>query len=476
MTLVQYNINVQIHVIRGASMKVKNAVWFMLVITLLFNCSCRVPPSDQVDSSDGETIEQPEPQIMAYRLGGASRVGEDIYFMEGVSFAQAPIYATEYGSENFDVYVPCFDTVCNHSDRTKCCVAISGLGGGIDQFAAFLYNGEPAMVLYNAVDIWFSRPYSNEKVNLLCEDFVKMEQTNAADAYFAYFEWVSAGLRPQRNELLVYGDYLYYVEIKNGVRTQYRMLLDGGEPERVFEENNIIIKTIINDKFYGIRYEVDSDAPEETGEDRDKIRYFRSDMNYGNIEELPEILDFFYLSGDKNFTPRSNTILYADKDFIYVLNDMKVWKVSDSDIYAEPILLSDMEGKIPYEQSADLRQTSWYNNGYIYTVLNTGLHGRSLLDEQGNAGSSTQWYENSMLYSFDIKTGECSSLDISSQSYLITEILYADDQYVYAEGRYAHDDGRGIQGVTIRLTLETMRYEVLLPERFLDYSAETTAG
>jgi hypothetical protein len=253
------------------------------------------------------------------------------------------------------------------------------------------------------------------------------------------------------------------------------MPIEGGEPEPVFEEDNIIIKTIINDRFYGIKYDVDSENPEDFITDREKIHYFRSDMNYLNIELLPEILDFFNLSHGDDFRPTSNVILDADKDFIYVLNDMKVWKISDSDIYADPILLSDMEGKIPYEQSADLWQTSCYNDGMIYSILNVGLNGRSLLDEQGNAGSSTQWYENSKLYSYDIKTGECASLDISSESYLIREILYADDDYVYGKGTYVHDDNRGIQGVTMRLTLDTMRYEAILPDYFLEYSAETAS-
>lgn len=454
-------------------MKIRRILLLMLTALLLFNCSCQKQPSGAENSSDHEEIEQPESQRMAYHFGEASRVGEDIYFMAGVSFAKAPIYAAEYGFEDFEAYIPCFDAVCNHSDRTRCCIAASGLGGGIDQFAAFLYNEEPALLLYTPVDTWFSRPYSNVKVNLICEDFVKLEETDDVAASFAYFEWVSAGLKPQRSELLVYGDYLYYAEIKNGVRTQYRMLLEGGEPERVFEEDNIIIKTIINDRFYGIRYDVSEDSTADI-KNRDSMHYFRSDMNYQNVEDLPEILDFFYLSGDKNFTPKSNTILYADADFIYVLNDMKVWKIPDSDIYAEPILMSDMDGKIPYEQSADLKQTSWYNDGFIYTVLNIGLHGRSTLDENGFA-NSMQWYESSTLYSFNIETGECSSLDISNQSHLITEILYADSEYVYGEGRYVHDDNRAIQGVTMRLTLDTKRYEVLLPDRFWEYSAETAS-
>jgi len=453
----------------------KNFFLIILATLMLFSCSCQKTPGGKDVSSDGEVLEQPEPQRMAYHLGEAMQLGEDIYFMADVSFAKAPVYATEYGSEDFEVYIPCFDTVCDHSDRTKCCLAISGLGGGIDEFAAFLYNGEPALILYNPVDACFSKPYSNVKVNLICEDFVKTEGADLASAALAYFEWVSSGLRPQRSELLVYGDYLYYAEVKNGTRTQYRMPIEGGEPEPVFEEDNIIIKTIINDRFYGIKYDVDSENPEDFITDREKIHYFRSDMNYENIELLPEILDFFNLSHGDDFRPTSNVILDADKDFIYVLNDMKVWKISDSDIYADPILLSDMKGKIPYEQSADLWQTSCYNDGMIYTVLNVGLNGRSLLDEQGNAGSSTQWYENSKLYSYDIKTGECASLDISSESYLIREILYADDDYVYGKGTYVHDDNRSIQGVTIRLTLDTMRYEVILPDRFWEYSAETTS-
>lgn len=454
-------------------MKIRRVLLLLLAAVLLLTCSCQKPPHGQEVSSDGEMTVQPEPQRMAYHFGEAMRVGEDIYFMEGVSFSKAPIYAAEYGAENFEPYIPCFDAVCNHRDRTKCCLATTSVGGGIDQFSAFSYDGDVALVIFNELDISFSRPYSNIKRNLVFEDFINDPYPTDADGILAYLEAISSA--PQKSEPLVYGDHLYYVELKNGVRTQYRILLEGGEPERVFDEDNIIIKTIINDRFYGIRYEnVDPNDPWEALLDRDNLNYFRSDMNYENIEDLPEILDFFTLRGEDHFTPKSNTILYADADYIYVLNGMKVWKISDSDIYAEPIMLSDMEGKVPYEQSADLWQTSWYNDGYIYTVLNIGLQGRSLLDQNGFA-NSMQWYESSTLYSFNIETGECSSVDISSQSYLITKILYADGEYVYGEGRYAHDDGRGIQGVTIRLTLDTMRYEVILPDRFFEYSAETAA-
>ena len=66
-------------------------------------------------------------------------------------------------------------------------------------------------------------------------------------------------------------------------------------------------------------------------------------------------------------------------------------------------------------------------------------------------------------------------LDISNQNYLIDEILYADGRYIYALGRYVHDDNRAQQGVTMRLTLDTMRYEVILPDRFWEYSAKTAS-
>ena len=87
-----------------------------------------------------------------------------------------------------------------------------------------------------------------------------------------------------------------------------------------------------------------------------------------------------------------------------------------------------------------------------------------------------QWYETSALYSFDIRTGECKEFTISSQNHLIDKILYADDKYVYAEGTYIHNDNRAQQGATMRLTLDTMRYEVILPDIFWEYSAETTAN
>ncbi|MBR4034627.1 MAG: hypothetical protein IKJ04_07435 [Clostridia bacterium] len=278
---------------------------------------------------------------------------------------------------------------------------------------------------------------------------------------------------PQKSNPLIYGDYFYYVEIKNGTRTQYRIPLTGGEPERVFEEDNVIIKTIINDRFYGIFFDIEPRTTLDDNIDRDKMHYFRSDMNYENVEVLPEMLDFFSIPVTENIMPQTNAILDADGEYIYVLYQMKVWARPDTDINAEPILLSDMSEKIPSEMSALTWEKLWYNDGVIYTVINTGQYDRSTLDSNGFS-NPTQWYEKSTFYSFDIRTGECRSWDISSQVYLVTEILYADDKYVYAKGRYVHEDNRAIQGVTMRLTLDTMRYEVILPDSFLEYSVDTT--
>ena len=454
-------------------MKVRNVLLLVLTTVLLFNCSCQKPQSGQESSSDGEVIEQPVLPSMAYHFSEASRVDDDVYFVLFVSAqTSARIAASEYGSENFEIYTPCFDTVCNHADRLKCCLAT--YSGNINMpISVFSYNGEPSIVIFNEDDICFSRPYSNVKVNLVVEDYVNEPFPTDKAGVLAYLEARSSA--PQRSNPLVYRDYFYYVELKDGTRTQYRIPLEGGEPERVFEEDNIIIKTIINDRFYGIKYDVDPENPENFITDREKIHYFRSDMNYENVETLPEILDFFELPIGENFRPVSNVILDSDREYIYVLNQKKIWAIPDYDITAEPILLSDIEGKIPLDLPSLSIYKTWYNDGVLYTVLNTDQYNRSLLDRQGNSTSSTQWYEISTLYSFDIRTGECNSLDISSPSYLITDILYADEKYVYGEGRYAHDDGRGESGLTMRLTLDTMRYEVILPDDFFEYSAETTS-
>ncbi len=466
--------NNRLHVIKEAAMKAKKALLFIFVITLLYICSCGETTIDQGDTFDAVAVEQPEPQRMAYHLSGASRVGDDIYFVGGVSFNKAQIFATEYGAENFEPFIPCFDAVCNHWDRTKCCIATGAFLKYTDKIMALLHEGEISLVLFGDNDISFSKPYSNVKTNLVCDDIVYMEYPTEDSEVMGFLEALSSA--PNRSNLLIYGDYFYYTEIKNGTRTQYRIPLTGGESKRVFEEDNIIIKTIINDRFYGIRYDIDPANPEEIIRDRDRIHYFRSDMNYENIEPLPEMLDFFSLLDEDNIRMNTNAILDADKDYIYVLYQMKVWAIPDSDIYAEPVLLSDLSEKIPSDLPRLTWDRMWYSDGVLYIILNTGHYGRSLLDRQGNSGASTQWYEKSELYSFDVRCGECKTIDISDQSYLISWIRYADDKYVYAEGSYAHNDGRGIQGVTMRLTLDTMRYEVILPDDFLEYSAETTAN
>ena len=445
----------------------KKIVLFILAITMLFCCSCQKTPEPP---SDGEITEQPEPQRMAYHLSNVARLENDIYFPWGVSFTKSNVYASEYDAADFEIYVPCFDTVCDHRNRKICCLATTAIGGRTEQIAAFLYKGEPALLIFNPVDICLSRPYSNVKTTLLCEDYL-----NASDVWAAYDEWKTSPTKPRRSELFVYKDYLYYVETRSGVRTQYRISLEGGEPERVFEEDNVIIRTIINDRFYGIRYDANDWTPEEDVlPTRDQIHYFRSDMNYQNVEPLHEKLEFFSLLSDD--ITNGLIILEADEEFIYAKRGTKIFAFSDSDMNAEPILLSDMEGKIPSDLPSP-SPTCWsYNDGTVYSVINTGRYERKALDRYGTNERKMSWYESSTLYSFDIRTGECKELDISNSNYLIDKILYADDKYVYAEGTYIHNDNRAQQGATMRLTLDTMRYEVILPDIFWEYSAETTAN
>ena len=446
----------------------KNFFLIILATLMLFSCSCQKTPGGKDVSSEPETVKQPEPQRMAYHLSNVARLENDIYFPWGVSFTKSNVYASEYDAADFEIYVPCFDTVCDHRNRKICCLATTAIGGRTEQIAAFLYKGEPALLIFNPVDICLSRPYSNLKTTLLCEDYL-----NASDVWAAYDEWKTSPTKPRRSELFVYKDYLYYVETRSGVRTQYRISLEGGEPERVFEEDNVIIRTIINDRFYGIRYDANDWTPEEDVlPTRDQIHYFRSDMNYQNVEPLHEKLEFFSLLSDD--ITNGLIILEADEKFIYAKRGTKIFAFSDSDMNAEPILLSDMEGKIPSDLPSP-SPTYWgYNDGTVYTIINTGLYTRSTLD-YGGMSNKTQWFESSTLYSIDIRTGDCKELDISNQNYLIHEILYADDRYIYALGRYVHDDNRAQQGVTMRLTLDTMRYEVILPDRFWEYSAKTAS-
>ena len=412
---------------------------------------------------------------MAYHFSNASRVGDDVYFMVSTSAQDTErIRASEYGSENFDTFVPCFDTLCiKHTDREQCCLATTTIGGSIKNITAFSYGGEPALLLFNPVDTCLSKPYSNVRLDLVSEDYLN------SDNVWEEFERIDkerkdSGTRIKRSDPLVYKDYFYYVELQSGIRTQYRVPLEGGEPERVFEEDNIVIKTIINDRFYGVRYDDDIGDQPSIVEDGDKMHYFRSDMNYGNVESLPEILDYFYLPVGDNFDLRSNVILDADSECIYVLNEKKVWAIPDSDINAEPVLLLDLEEKISFDLQSMEYYEAWYEGGVIYAFLGTGVYTRALLDESG-FNKSVQWKENVTFYSFDIKTGECRSWDISNENHLITEIQYADDKYVYAAGTYVHDDGRRVMDVTMRLTLDTVRYEALLSPNFLNYSAQTAS-
>ena len=323
--------------------------FFLIILAtlMLFSCSCQKTPGGDEVSSEPETEKQPEPQYMAYHFSDASRLGDDIYFVNGASLSgKAQILATEYGAENFELFIPCFDAVCNHYDRTKCCIAVGTVSHCTDKISAFMYNGEISLVLFSDYDVSLSMPYLNEKLNLVSEDIVNISSLREPSEVTEYHEALRS--TPRKSNPLVYKDYFYYSEINNGTRTQYRIPLTGGEPERVFEEDDIIVKTIINDKYFGIRYEKDE-------EDKTQMYYFRSDMNYENVKLLPEILDLFSLPTKQNLRLMSKVLFDADADYLYVLDDMKVWKIPDSDIHAEPILMSDMTEKLP----TDLDKNAW---------------------------------------------------------------------------------------------------------------------
>ena len=144
-------------------MKIRNVLLLVLATALLLGCSCQKQTIGQDASSVSEMIDQAEPQYMAYHLSDAARVGDDIYFVSGVSFNKAQIFATEYGTENFEPFIPCFDAVCDHWDRTKCSIATGAFLKYTDKITVRLYGGELSLVLFSDYDICFSKPYSNEK-------------------------------------------------------------------------------------------------------------------------------------------------------------------------------------------------------------------------------------------------------------------------------------------------------------------------
>lgn len=407
---------------------------------------------------------------MAYSFGQAYRVGDTVFLKVAVSTQEVEqIRANEYGSANFDTFVPCFNTLCSlHNNFRQCCIATCSIGSGasIQEIMGYAYGDEPALVYFNPVDTCLSMPYSNTKISLVYEDYVKSD--NVYEDYLKIREErADAGTEIKRANPLVYKGYLYYVQIRCGKFTQYRVSLKGGNPERVFEADNIIIKTIINDKIYGVRY--DDGIGEQPGlaSDREKMHYFRSDMNDENIESLPETLDYYRLTTDDVFNLQTRVLLDADSEFIYVLDERKVWAIPESDINAEPVLLLDLEEKISFDLERGESYRALYADGVIYAYLGTGSYTRNLLNEEGYK-KEFKWKEKMTFCSLNIKTGECKSRDISNENYLLIDMHYADDNYIYGLSNYLHEDGRVIQGVTTRLTLDTMRYEVILPPRFLE--------
>lgn len=424
---------------------IKLMLFCVLMAILTLGClSC------QETSSDGgaPTHTQNIPTV-AQHLGRSALVGNELYLkpLGGSSNYHCGIFVCDPDAESFEPYYPCYVPSCRHNGPE--CVALAEYNLFNLRLTACGDSGEPTVVMCSTNgDVYISKPISNEKRKPSGSDY-------------------SAG--PKTN-LFIYGDHLYYSQKVGSTYIQYRVSLDDGVTERVFEQDNIIIKTILNNKYYGVIYK--SEIQVATPLTNDDVTYFRSDMDYQNVETLPEMMWFFYTPEEK-FIIRATAILDADEQSIYVLQDHKIWAFSDADIYAEPKMVFDMEvfnlGKWQESQSS-----SWYRDGMLHFIWNYTHSSRVLLDQYGSGQVSRGWYKTSHLYSINIMTGEYEVTDIATDTAQFRDIFFIDDKYLYGEGVYAHYDGRSDYSVLMRLNLDTLECEPKLCEEFLAYTPETT--
>lgn len=441
----------------------KRIILFILMQCLLFCLISCQRPTQNVDSEDTKLPENDYKQpYMAQQFGNMYRVGDDLYFLGSKLSGyfdvnkgeKGNVLVTEYGAEKFDYYVPCFDSLCTHFDRSRCCLYTCDTA---ESLYAYEQNGEPTIVIYSPLDTVTANPYLNIKQDLLCEDFVYSSMSK-----LEYLKNMTNS--PDKYSMLVYKDYLYYSMLVDDDYISYRLPLVGGEPERVFTQDSVIIKTIINDRFYGIKF--------NSGNDFDDVVFFRCNMDLSNFEILPAILTDFSVLNTTTTAGFYNTILGADDQYIYIISDRKLWALSDSDINVSATVLADLAEVLPDTASASVGIFGNGNTAYI--LSNENVYRRDLHSAEGRP-KKEQWYETSKLYCLNIKTGTCTSTTLTDSSYLFLDIFFADDEYVYGYGKYVHEDGRFTYSI-IRLTLDNMKYEVLLADSFLSYTSDTTAS
>lgn len=417
-------------------------VYFIIVILFVLSFfSCHNDGGKTVNGEVGLPC-------MSQHIGQISLVGDELYLTATgyESLNTFGIWACESSSESFTPYTPCYIPDCMHNSD-KCCAFISHTPSQM-KLLAYEDEGEPVLILQSSRgDIAISKPLSNEKIFLTGKDYQSSKKAN----------------------VFIYGDYLYFSQKSGDEYVQYRATLASGKVERVFDQNNIVVKTIINNKYYGMIYS--DDSKDISSRPNGDTVYFRSDMNYENIEALPEMFEFFSTPGD-DFLIRATAILDADEQNIYVLYQQKIWAIADENIYDEPRLISCIEDQV-LEDYIDEINSSYYKDGKLYFVFRRDPYDRKLLNAKGE-DQRRQWWSSSHFYSFDIMTGELCSWDISSQQGTIRELYYADGKYIYGKGIYVHQDGRSIDGLIMRLNLETMEFESKIYPEFFDHMLDTT--
>lgn len=413
----------------------------LLALSLI---SCHRPVQDGAESTTAEATDVQDTPNKKSRIAQPFwemyRVGDEIYFCSGVAKSisaeagtTAKVMVTEYGTPQLEYYVPCFDPTCTHLDRSQCCLNVYHNVSGI---YAYERDGEPTVIIYSPLDTVISKPYSNTKQDLLCEE--GYVYAAGLDEKMAYLQ--SLTNYPHKNNMMVYEDYVYYSMLVDDEYLAYRVSLDGGEPERLFENDSVIIRTIVNDRFYGVKFNAGAD-------NRDNVSYFRCDLNFENFETLPEIFTDF--RGVSRGMLNGSAIVGVDGQNIYMQQGRKLWMLSDEDIYAPATMVADLS-YIP-----DKFPLCYTDGTYIYALCLLSSYERF-----DNNNRRYQWFESSELFTIDMHTGEYTVLDISNDTYLFTQIYYMDEKYVYGQGRIVDEDGSFKESL-MRLTIDTMKFEFI---------------
>ena len=417
----------------------------VLVVIILLLCSCNKDYGIDEDLTANEGRLEVVGIRRALHFSEAVRVGNDMYFHCGNSNDYdggriQRLVLSDYGTESFEINIACFDPTCNHTDSVAAtCCANSVYYRVNGQFPDELKNNRqywyksklqglvadgtadnPNIILWTGQSLYVSNPFENKKI--LLDDGSNEQPIDITSP-------------------LLYDGYIYYYKAIESVGAQWRVAVSGGNPERVFEQDNIKINDIIDGKYYVSGLTV-------TG----TRGYSRVNPDLTEAENLP---DYW-----KTALP-----FYFDEQFGYIAVQDKIYKFDKNNISAEPELLLS----IRENTSESSRIISLCNASSLHYILLDDLKQQSYTSYSG-VDEKYQEYGIITYGTYDVSTGEHKKIDLKTEYLLnVNDLLYADGDYIYLKcaNKYAVEinmtsEQKASVGLTLcRITLEEMKYEYI---------------